>query len=1152
METEADGWQEYLEQELERRFRELGLPSQLSATRFWQLGVEIPPELLEEAVKEIAVWSSRGSDDPRKRKLSIAVLLHILNTGLANISLGYFWPEIAQRFLGSTDDANAIAEFFRPMLGQCYPRQMGRITHRNRFVFLAVDQAGVGRNRKEIISKFLHFLIDRRMHLTAAEEDLETELERLVGRFIQDNAEAGDIRFFHEILAKTGATLVHLAHAVFESNERSEMALWTWEELQTFWFQRSGKYLEQVIPEAKEIFLDIIGAIGNTVNRHELLRICRSSDYEVEYPGEVELAPHAYFHEVPLMPVAFSRGGHVRRVEVVDETGLSGRQVCDLAPQTWRPIRQHFVYFSKKSFSVRIGQSVESAAPVLVGTGEGLSTRPGGFFWSGSSRFGVLPEIDGSGERPDLPPSFRTHVRWILNNSSLAGKVLGFWLHHVEGIRSGRIYTATGNSVTCEIGAHRSYQRLDPSLRHPLKEPSDPVAVTLELDDGNTLSSETIFPWIDQHFWSVGGMLWETLKPVAVSGHSTVSLFTPLGAKVEASGVSVSLREKSGGAFDQTHNEYLISGLASAAVEVKMDGSLLYLGAGRTPRFTRQEKKKFKKDGVVLRVTGDLIAAFEETAHTVLIHNLLNEDDWMVGAKAVGQPEKTRSLGLLFESGILSRQDGECVLDIRALASTSLEGRNDLFELRLIHRAGLEADRISVFDAAGAIERPWSVPDELPAVVFSDGQLGKRRYESDSLPSAVTGTSRSGTTLRTDDETGVALVWEPRLSEIRLVDAEGKTINQTGDDRIIPLDGLKIVIKGNPRYYRFLVDGNPLSVEAADGMPVAQLLADIETGTLADGVMFEGHSASGRIRRWKIAASPKLAEITLEAIRNEGIMVAARWTGAPGRALAVDLSDGDRKLASGEIYPEQPDAETCSGQTILGSPSLGNVRTDIGMVLSCILSFGGKVLETRKLCIGGEEAPKLWGKVAEPDLSAFLKDSTERDPAEALYLLVLLSRVLYQNTEGSRHYSSSALKKWADDSFPVIIERATLYRGIELVVQMAGNQVFRTIPALEEDFTAIALVVNSAYMINESRKWRHGTADPGVLLAGAEYFAGYLGKEAPAGHEAWCEDMRSFSIDCAGGKAERSLNAAGPAPEIYPESLIFDDGFFRWKSSSGN
>jgi hypothetical protein len=1153
MNPTPSSWEKAVREELITRLEGQRVPTKLGAAVFWRLGISIEDDVLEEAIRSIPDWINEPTITAARKEISVTILLQLLHRGLADVSLHSLWPAVTARFSSPADDKDRFAQFFRPLLLEHYPRQLRTLPH-PRFVYLLIDQAGVGKNRKQIISDFLRSLISQKIHLTADISNLENELKIVIEYFVKERSGEGDVEFFEQVLLKTATTLIHLSRAVFESNDRNELTLWTWEEIQAFWFQRSGKHLDEVIPEAKEVFLEAISAIGGTINRHELLKILRSSAYSMEYPQGVVVKTGTYFKNIPLMPVKITKGGHHRRLQVVDETGLSAKQVSSMNPDRWHCVRQHFIFYSSRAFEVEMEHHSEPSAPVLKASADDEGVEIAGYFWSGTDHYGALPRIVGTGVEPEMVARFKPKVRWSLIDNQLKSTLAGFWLDRCSYSGKGVISVAGQPPSSCYIRARSYFNELANPLTVTQSDCTAPLKVNLSYASDQQAVYKGYFPWRDQCFWTIGERL--SQKPYLPEGSGQVEtsgllLFTPSDSSVNSCEVDVRQITEVPAAFAQTHDCYKVAGLFSANAVIYVDDSLIYIDPRRVPAFSRPGVRHFQRNDITLRVTGDLVIPLDQPLVEITLPGSFVQGDWLLGISDSSREEKKLGFELLENAQLTTGSDNRCLLDIVETVRDHVLRRDDLFRLRILHRDGLIADEISVFIACGRVETIKSLPGHASAIVFSDPDLGRRRYESDNPPGAGSTETRVGTTLHFDDKTGVALVWQPLVSDCNLVDATGTAHPRAQEAAEVRIEDALLDITGDPRNCRFFANGEELFEAGEDSLSLAELLRSVPCSSLLQPLNLVCQSGSGRQKSWTIDACSRLHKLQAQGSNQGGISITATWAGVHSKALTAAIFLGTHKLSEEQIFQERLDGKFLYGQCDINSANLSEIRGDIRLGLTCKVFFCDKCIGEGPVRIAQDLSETRYGEDLKPEFRAFLGDETMALSAHGFYLLVLLSRYLYENPNGLRVFPESGLLRWVENHFSDYSKAQLLSRAVALIARMATDEYVNTKVVFSATYSAVSALLNSAYVINEGRKWRFGVASPKIFQQGEDYFSLYLQNAPDDGIGQWCEEMISFCSGCMSESAEEFLAGDTSGGPVFSQCLLYDDYFFSWKSWQG-
>lgn len=379
---------------------------------FWELPFSLSQEAIASAAKALA--PNLGVRDAAPAQASCFLLFYILRTRLTDVRGNYLWPAVARELTvlsGQAVSPLRAGDFFRNAIGRAYWNHLEGA--HNKYVRLALYEAGVGKDRSRIIGQFLEALLSEAAKAERSGLGYEAWVDGFLTRFT-DFWGSPDVEALATVLHRSGVALLRLVTDVRTSGVSADLALWDWSTLKSYWLERSGVDLDRLIPEAQQVFSELLHRIGDVVTRQGLARIATEARFSVQFPAAVGPVRFGLGdRSLPLAPVRLVAGNALRDATVSDEFGLTAADVIQYPADQWQLIgSSSLLCWRKEPFEVHlVGRASESSVAIATG-GCAEAAHLEGFYWVGRTETG-LPQIEGVAPYRGTP-ELRIEAQWYV------------------------------------------------------------------------------------------------------------------------------------------------------------------------------------------------------------------------------------------------------------------------------------------------------------------------------------------------------------------------------------------------------------------------------------------------------------------------------------------------------------------------------------------------------------------------------------------------------------------------------------------------------------------------------------------------------------------------------------------------------------------
>ncbi len=355
-----------------------------------------------------AAWS--GKEEARR---ACEFLFALSNTALPDVRGNYFWPsafaEVVRRSRSRdhTPTKARFEKYFREAISEVFSKELERLGQHgihNRYIAVVFKQAGIGKDRNQILRGYLEFLVDR-FSLNSANDTHSEGAGSIAARALKEYLQAvpealrKDVHYFSAVLVRLGSEVLVLANALENDPNRADAAEWSWVQLRNFWIQRTGIDLEELTPSASHVLLDLVGSLSKQWLRRDIFRLGKTGSITLRLPDGHDLSHFRNYRDIPVGPAELTVKGKRQLIRVTDRKELTSEYLSRSEPDVWH--WQDDEYAFKISASPFVagspGTTAQPAAPYYVGdTLQGA--RRLGFFWGGTFEEGRFPE-SGPGPR---------------------------------------------------------------------------------------------------------------------------------------------------------------------------------------------------------------------------------------------------------------------------------------------------------------------------------------------------------------------------------------------------------------------------------------------------------------------------------------------------------------------------------------------------------------------------------------------------------------------------------------------------------------------------------------------------------------------------------------------------------------------------------
>jgi len=405
---------------------------------YWVNAKELTEDELSDRSTSILVEINRAawiSKDSAKRACEF--LFGLSNTALPDVRGNYFWPSAYAEVLRRSQRRDQpptqprFERYFRDALGKAFGRELERLERhgiRNKYIAVVFKQAGIGKDRNQILKGYLEFLVDR-FSLNSADgihsEASHSIAARALKEYLQTVPEAvrQDVHFFSAVLVRLGSEILVLAHTIETDPNRADAADWSWGELRNFWIHRTGIDLEELTPSASHVLFGLVGSLSKQWLRRDIFRLGKTGSISLHLPDGHTLGQSRNYRDIPIGPAELSVKGRRQLIKITDRKELTSDFLARSERDVWHWLDDDYAF--KVSTSPFVGTNPgafpQPAVPFYGGeTPE--SARRLGFFLGGVFEQGVVPESSLAPHRSFLKP----HIGFGWRHDRLFLEIRGF------------------------------------------------------------------------------------------------------------------------------------------------------------------------------------------------------------------------------------------------------------------------------------------------------------------------------------------------------------------------------------------------------------------------------------------------------------------------------------------------------------------------------------------------------------------------------------------------------------------------------------------------------------------------------------------------------------------------------------------------------
>jgi hypothetical protein len=351
-----------------------------NASRFWQMGLEVPEETVAAGVAEVRQILASGAIGGGL--LHIALLMHLLRTRLPGVQVSRLWPDVTALLASEEGQDDTCAAFFRALLRTHFRGRLAADSHHFRYVRLLLDEAGVGSGRARIIVEFLTRLTE--IPIGGSFDD--SHLRELVyGEIRRDGRE--DVEAIGPALFSAGEALLRVRRALLDVVDPADVATWDWTDLAEFAHRTAGRELGYLIPEAERVFGTLIPLLGRRLSCARAFELMNTPGVCVNFPPDWDDASRPESEDgVPLGAIRVIRGIGVREMLTVDEYGFGAEFAAEQPAEMWFGKRDGapIAIWLRTPFEVRRRHQPPGRSRPI----HGPKGRCIGHFWSGLASAG--------------------------------------------------------------------------------------------------------------------------------------------------------------------------------------------------------------------------------------------------------------------------------------------------------------------------------------------------------------------------------------------------------------------------------------------------------------------------------------------------------------------------------------------------------------------------------------------------------------------------------------------------------------------------------------------------------------------------------------------------------------------------------------------
>ena len=257
---------------------------------------------------------------------------------------------------------------------------------------------------------------------------------------------------------------------------------WDWEKLRSFWKDQADVELERLLPEAKDVFLEMLPAIAGSVTRYQVKNLIRDGQLSVVQPKAAGQLDSEDLSTIAVGPVLIKdRASETTESYVRDNTGLNCLHIMGYPEGQWAEVANRFLIWRPQSFEVLSSPwRRESAAPMFADSRFNSLASPIGWFWSSEKDPENLPVDCNTEKSPEAEPKIRVFYRWYLREGALSFSINSFALTHSRPVEDCNLQVAQSKIWSGEV-PDQSWIKLNERIR--LNDPRQDIEVRLVCDE---------------------------------------------------------------------------------------------------------------------------------------------------------------------------------------------------------------------------------------------------------------------------------------------------------------------------------------------------------------------------------------------------------------------------------------------------------------------------------------------------------------------------------------------------------------------------------------------------------------------------------------------------------------------------------------------
>lgn len=271
---------------------------------------------------------------------------------LHDVRGNYFWPalhrEVASRCTGPDHLASeqAFTRFARAQIDAVFPSELERLRSAGAghcYLELIFSQAGIGKDRDQIIRAFLRFLAEAKTPRSGPPaERAQIGLNGFLASL--DPGSRDDALPLRTVLLRIGREILSLVEALRQHADRGRLAFGGWKELRDLWLRISGNDIDTLTPSAGSAIHEFIPRLADTWTRAEIFRHTRAEGTECEWPDGTKASRCSSVRTMPLGAAYLRFRNACFPVTVIDRHDLQLERLTAASRGSWHSLDDGYTF----------------------------------------------------------------------------------------------------------------------------------------------------------------------------------------------------------------------------------------------------------------------------------------------------------------------------------------------------------------------------------------------------------------------------------------------------------------------------------------------------------------------------------------------------------------------------------------------------------------------------------------------------------------------------------------------------------------------------------------------------------------------------------------------------------------------------------------